>query len=87
MTSRSEAEIRDWCADYLARTLELPPAAIAPEIKFARLGLDSARAAHFVLELEDWLNTELDLEMIGDHPTLAELASYLASRMRAERAS
>ena len=51
----SEAAIRDWCVEYLARTLDLPDHTIDPEITFARLGLDSANSVFLIVELEDWL--------------------------------
>ena len=76
--ARSEAEIRDWCVDYLGRTLEGIEQPITPEMSFARLGLDSANSMHFMVELEEWLGHELNPEAIFEHPTIAELARYLA---------
>jgi acyl carrier protein len=74
----NEAAIRDWCTEYLARTLELPVADVGPDIRFVRLGLDSASAVHFIVELEEWLGIELVPELAFDYPTTAELARYLA---------
>jgi acyl carrier protein len=76
----SESDIREWCADYLARTLGLPQAELDPDAKFSRLGLDSANSVYLIVELEDWLGLELTPELIFEHPTIAELARYLVGR-------
>jgi acyl carrier protein len=81
----SEAAIRDWCVDYLARTLELPEEQIQPDATFARLGLDSANSVYLIVELEEWLGLELTPELIFDHPTIADLARYLAGRAAGEQ--
>jgi acyl carrier protein len=82
--ARSEAEIRDWCIDYLGRTLEGVEQPISPEMSFARLGLDSGNSVHFMVELEEWLGRELNPEAIFEHPTIAELARYLAEEGQAQ---
>ena len=76
----SEAAIRDWCVEYLARTLDLPDHKIDPEVTFARLGLDSANSVFLIVELEDWLGLELTPELVFEHPTIGELARHLATR-------
>jgi acyl carrier protein len=76
----SEAEIREWCVDYLSRTLDLPRADVAADTEFARLGLDSASSIHFIVELEEWLGLELTPELIFEYPTIADLARHLAQR-------
>ena len=82
--ARSEAEIRDWCIDYLGRTLDGVEQPITPEMSFARLGLDSANSMHFMVELEEWLGRELNPESIFDHPTIADLAHFLAEPGQSE---
>ena len=80
----SEAAIRDWCVKYLARTLELPEQTVDPDVKFARLGLDSANSVFLIVELEEWLGIELTPDLILEYPTIAELARYLAGRSAGE---
>jgi acyl carrier protein len=80
----TESAIREWCASYLARTLDLPEQPIAPDVKFARLGLDSASGVYLLVELEEWLGVELTPDVIFEYPTIAELARYLAGRCAAE---
>gem|GEM_PF-700006 len=74
----TEAEIRDWCLACLARMLDDPGAAIAPDLTFAQMGLDSATSVYFVVELEEWLGAELEPGIVGEYPTVAELARHLA---------
>ncbi|HEV8679042.1 MAG TPA: acyl carrier protein [Stellaceae bacterium] len=76
----TEAEIRDWCIAYVTRTVDDPSIAIGPDVTFPQMGLDSASSAYFVVELEEWLGTELDPEVVFDHPTIAELAHHLSAR-------
>jgi acyl carrier protein len=80
----SESEIRDWCIDYLSRTLELSEQAVDPDAKFTRLGLDSANSVYLIVELEDWLGLELTPDLLFEYPTVSELAHYLAERASGE---
>jgi acyl carrier protein len=78
--NRSESAIRDWCVGYLANTLGLPCEEIDADTKFSRLGLDSANSVYLIVELEDRLGLELAPELIFEHPTVSDLARYLAER-------
>ena len=77
---RSEAEIRAWCVAELARMLERPAGEIDPEAPLPQLGLDSATATWLVVALEEWLETELEPELIFEHNTIAALARHVAGR-------
>ncbi|MGE5268662.1 MAG: acyl carrier protein [Thiohalocapsa sp.] len=74
----SEDAIRGWCLDYMRRTIADPAVSVGPDITFARMGLDSASSAYFVVELEEWLGIELDPEIVVTHPTIAELAHHVS---------
>ena len=76
----SEAAIRDWCIAYVGRTVDDPTVAVGPDATFAQMGLDSASSAYFIVELEEWLGTELDPEIVAEHPTIAQLASHIAGQ-------
>ncbi len=76
----TESEICDWCVAYLRRMLDNPSIAVGPELTFAQMGLDSASAAYFIVELEEWLGTELDPELVYEYPTIARLARHIAAR-------
>ena len=83
MQDRTEADIRDWCIAYLARTFKCPPERIDPQAKFARLGMDSAASIFFIVELEEWIGVELAAESVFEYPTPTELARYVAERYAA----
>jgi acyl carrier protein len=76
----TEADIREWCIGFLSRTVESPEMAIDAHSNFAAIGLDSASAAYFIVELEEWLGTELEPEIVFEYPTIAELARHVAGR-------
>jgi acyl carrier protein len=75
----TEFDIREWCVAYLTKTVGNPAVAIGPEARFTELGLDSATSAYFIVELEEWLGTELAPELVFEYPTIAELARHIAS--------
>ena len=80
----SEAQICDFCLDYLSRTLaRVPPHEIVAEARFASLGLDSASSTHLLVELEDWLGVELSPEVVFEYPTIGDLARFLAGQLPA----
>ena len=82
--SPSEAAIRNRCVEYLALTLGLSNEEIEPDVNFARLGLDSANSVYLLVELEEWLELELTPELLFEHPTISDLARYLAGRAAGE---
>lgn len=74
----TEPEIREWCTACLAKVLKVPAERIDPQATFARLGVDSAAAVFFVLDIEEWLDLELPASIAFEYPSIAELAAYLA---------
>ena len=76
----TESEIIDWCVAYLAKSLMLAPERIDSQVKFTRLGMDSAASVFLVSDLEDWLGLDLSVEMLFEHQIPAAPACYLAAR-------
>ena len=76
----TEFDICHWCIAYIRRAVDDPSIPIALDATFAQMGLDSATSAFFVVELEEWLGSELDPEIVFDHPTIADLAHFIATR-------
>lgn len=64
--------------DYVSKTLEIPREKIDLDTKFSRLGLDSALATDFMINLEEWAKVELSLEAFFDCQTIAALSEYVA---------
>ena len=80
----TQPEIAAWCADYLRRTLKLPDGPIDQHAEFPSLGLDSAESVFLVSAIEDWLGLELASDTAVEHPTIAQLASFVADRLGAQ---
>jgi acyl carrier protein len=78
--ARSEADIRAWCMDHLAKALARPVQEIDPNATFSRLGVDSAMAVFLVVELEAWLDIELAPNIAFEYPTIEDLARHLAGQ-------
>ena len=76
----TETDIRDWCIECLKKMVDDPSIAIGPKSSFAEIGLDSATSAYFIVELEEWLGTELEPELVFEYPTIAALAAHVISR-------
>ena len=76
--AKSQDEIRVWCVIYLAKMLDRPEAEIDPAKSFAQLGLDSAMATYFIVDLEEWLGDELFPEMAFEYPSIEKLSAHLA---------
>ena len=76
----TEAEIGTWCVRYLEQELKLPAKRIDANVKFARLGMDSAMSVFLLASLEDWLGIELEADAVFAHPSIAELARYIVQR-------
>ncbi|BAF89366.1 MULTISPECIES: acyl carrier protein [Azorhizobium] len=75
----SPSDILSHCRERLAAIVETDASAIADDASFASLGLDSAMAVHFVLEIEEWLGIELYPSVTEDYPTLQTFSAYAAS--------
>lgn len=73
-----KAEILNFIVDQVAKYTELPPAKIKVTTEFLSFGLDSVDAAGISGELSEWLQVELEENLLWDYPTPAELAEYLA---------
>jgi acyl carrier protein len=81
MPQVTEPEIAAWCADYLRRALKLPDDPIDQHAEFPSLGLDSAESVFLVSAIEDWLGLELASDTAVEHPTIAQLASFVAEQL------
>jgi acyl carrier protein len=83
----TEAAVRTWCGDYLAKALRIRRDRIDDDANFASFGLDSAESVFMVTALEDWLGLELDSETAIEHPTVTELARFIMTRLADRRSA
>jgi acyl carrier protein len=84
---RSAAVISDWCVNYLATAMELPPERIDVNATFASLGMDSVVRTSFQFALEELLKVPVTSEDLIERPTVTALADYLACNPQAGRGS
>lgn len=68
-----------YCINFVADMLERSPADIDPNVKFSRIGFDSAMSVQLVVSLEELLNVELSPDLIDSFPTITSLSAHLAS--------
>ena len=73
------SEIERFCRSSLAAMLDIDEAGIVPATTFAGLGIDSAAAVHFVLEVEQEYRVELYPGVTQDYPTVAQFVDYLGT--------
>lgn len=82
----SEAEVTQWLTGTVAKYVNLQPDQIAADVPLSDYGLDSVSAMTICAAIEDDLGLEVDLMIIWDHPTIAELAPALVERRGANPA-
>ena len=80
---RSAAAISDWCVNYLATAMEVPPERIDVGATFASLGMDSVIRTSFMFALEELLNVPVTSEDMIEWPTIAALADHVAAQAQA----
>jgi len=80
---RSAAAISNWCVNYLAAVMEVPPERIDVGATFANLGMDSVIRTSFMFAIEELLDVPVTSEDMIDRPTIAALADHLAGHTQA----
>ena len=71
-------ELTEWCIAFVAEMLERPPSGVDPNMRFSRMGLDSAMGVQLIVALEERLGRELSPDLIADRPTIARLIGHVA---------
>lgn len=75
----TEATLRDWIRDALARALNLDATNIDDDRDFDAYGLPSLEAVMLTGDLEDLLGRPVDAEAALEHASVARLARHLAA--------
>lgn len=81
---RSAEEIQEWLVEYLAEELEVDAATIDVDLTFDRLGVGSLTAVVMSGAMETWLGRTVDPTAPYDHPTISQLAVFLAEPQEAD---
>lgn len=72
------AEAQQWLVEKIAQRMEVKPQEVRPGQYFDELGLDSTEALILAGEMENWLGFELGATALWYHPTIEDLAAYIA---------
>lgn len=86
MAAVTAPEAESWLIEKIAHRLGVASAEVSREVYFDELDLDSTEALILAGELENWLGFELSTTTLWYHPTVKDLAGYLAEES-AQRAS
>ncbi|MFJ8109648.1 acyl carrier protein [Streptomyces sp. NPDC096132] len=86
MPAVTAQEAEDWLIEKIAHRLGVAGTEVSREVYFDELDLDSTEALILAGELENWLGFELSTTTLWYHPTVKDLAVYLAEES-AQRAA
>ena len=78
---RSEAGIRDWMVQRLAKAINVEPAAVVTSKRFDEYGLDSRLAIAVSGELEKIVERRLSPALLFEFPTIDQVAHALAQQL------
>ncbi|MCX5063063.1 MULTISPECIES: acyl carrier protein [unclassified Streptomyces] len=78
MAAVTAAEAETWLIEKIAHRLGVATGEVSREVYFDELDLDSTEALILAGELENWLGFELSTTTLWYHPTVKDLATYLA---------
>jgi acyl carrier protein len=67
-----------WLVDKLSQRLGVPKEQVDVDKYFDEFDLDSTEALILAGELENWLGFQIETTAIWYHPTIAELAKFIA---------
>lgn len=82
-TRMSQKGVEDWLVSELARQTGVEPQRIEVDAPFAAYGIDSAKSAAMVGDLEVALGMRLPGTLLWEYPTIEALAEHLARVMTA----
>ena len=77
-TVRTPAETQAWLIDRLVEQLLIPRAEIGVDEPIVSFGIDSVRIISLTSNLEDWANVRFTDNPLEQHPTIEDLARYVA---------
>lgn len=76
---KSEAEIKAWLVDQVAKLLVIDPKQIDTQAAFSSYGLSSRDAIMLSGDLEEWLGKRLSPTLIYEYPTIDSLVEFLVT--------
>jgi len=76
--------VQDWLVEKIAYRLQVEPSAVDVTTLFDDFELDSTEALILAGELESWIGVELPTTALWYHPTIADLATFIAEELAAD---
>lgn len=76
-----ETRIEAWLVEQVADLLALDHDEVDPRQPLADLGLNSIAAVTLTGDLERWLDLDLPPTLAWEHPTIHDLARFLAAQV------
>ena len=73
--------VQDWLVEKIAYRLQVDPSTIDVTTLFDDFELDSTEALILAGELESWIGVELPTTALWYHPTIADLATFIAEEL------
>jgi len=77
----STRDVEDWIVNRVSGLTGTEPAAIDVNAPFRRHGLDSVAVVTLAADLETWLGYRFRANPLDEHPTIADLAAFLADEV------
>ena len=74
--------IVEHCVGFVAHMLGRSAHDIDPNARFSRIGLDSANSVQLLVSLEEFVDMDLDPDLIVDYPTIRSLAAHVVGIVR-----
>jgi acyl carrier protein len=79
-----QARIAVWLRAQISELLEIDEDAVGLDMPFEDYGLASSDAVFLSADLSELLEMPISATLAWDHPTIAELAAFLAAVLRGE---
>jgi acyl transferase domain-containing protein/acyl carrier protein len=76
---KTAQELKVWLKSAVAQLLQIDAGGIDECIRFKEYGIDSRLAAVLINQFSTWLGKPLEQTLLWDHPTIAELVTFVAS--------
>ncbi|MEZ3179477.1 acyl carrier protein [Streptomyces pimonensis] len=86
MTAVTAQQAEEWLIEKIAHRLGVATDEVSREVYFDELDLDSTEALILAGEMESWLGFELNTTTLWYHPSVKDLAAYIAEES-AQRAA
>jgi acyl carrier protein len=82
----THVQIVEWCRQHIATLLDFPVDRIPVDAEFDTFGLDSGAAVSLVVDLEEWLGTEVSPSLLFEFPTIQLVAGEIVRQREAVKA-